>query len=115
MGDRTIYRTLSSKRTHLQNGTNRLTYLQMVPWKKWIGHTHPMWLWGYSLFKILSLGPVFYRTKWLRWWPHKQSPTFPSQCWIDKELNKKGEAQYITEGRSARAGRAHHLCIHSFN
>jgi hypothetical protein len=40
-------------------------HLQMVPRKRWISNTHPMWLWGYSLFKMPSLGPVFYRTKWL--------------------------------------------------
>jgi hypothetical protein len=37
-----------------------------------------------------------------------------SRCKIDKGLNKKGEAQQIIEGRSARAGRAHPLCMHSF-
>jgi hypothetical protein len=51
--------------------------------------THHMWLWGYSLYKILSPGPVFYGTKWLLWRPPKQSSTFNSKCRIDKGLTKK--------------------------
>jgi hypothetical protein len=113
MGGRTIYRTMSPKRTPFEPGTNRWPHLWTVPRKRWISHTHPMWLWGYNLFKISSLGPVFYGTKWLLWGPHKLSSTFHSKCTIDKGLNTKGEAQQIIEGRSARAGRAHPL-MHSF-
>jgi hypothetical protein len=89
MGGRTIYRTLSCKRTPFQTGTDRWPHLWMVPAKRRISHTHPMWFWGYSLFKISSPGPVLYGTKWLLWRPHKQSPTFHSKCRIDKVLRKK--------------------------
>jgi hypothetical protein len=51
MGGRTIYRTLSPKRTPFQTRIDR-----------WLSHTHPMWLWRYSLFKISSPGPVFCAT-----------------------------------------------------
>jgi hypothetical protein len=45
--------------------------LWKVPRRGWISHTYPMWLWGHSLFKILSPEPVLYGTKWLLWCPHK--------------------------------------------
>jgi hypothetical protein len=92
MGGRTIYTTLSPKRTPFQTGTDRWPHLRKVPAKRRISHTHPMWLWSHSLFEISSLGPLFYGTKLLLWRPHKQSPTFHSKCRIDKGLNKKGEA-----------------------
>jgi hypothetical protein len=53
--------------------------------------THPMWLWGHSLYKISSPGPVLYGTKWLLWHPLKQSPTFHSKYRINKGLIKKGK------------------------
>jgi hypothetical protein len=55
-------------------------------------HTRSMWLWGHSLFKITSPGPVYQGTKWLLWRPHIQSPKFHSKCVINKGLIK-GEAQ----------------------
>jgi hypothetical protein len=114
MGGRTIYRTLSPKRTPFQTGIDRWPHLWMVPGKRWISHMHPMWLWGHRLFKILSPGPVFYGTKWLLWCPHKQSPTFHSKCKIDKGLIRKGST--IDHWRSQCKGQiimAHSLCIHS--
>jgi hypothetical protein len=62
-----------------------------VPRRRWINHTNPMWLWGYSLFMILSPGPFSYGTKWLLWRLHKQSPTFHPKCRIGKGLTKKGK------------------------
>jgi hypothetical protein len=59
LGGRTIYSTLSAKRTPFQTGTNMWPHLWMVLRKRWISHIHPMWLCGHSLFKILSLWPVF--------------------------------------------------------
>jgi hypothetical protein len=49
---------------------------EMVPLRtvrriRWISHAYPMRLWGYSLYKISSHGPVLYGTKWLLWRPHK--------------------------------------------
>jgi hypothetical protein len=44
--------------------------LGKVPTRRWISHTYTMWLWGHSLFKISSPGPVFYGTKWLLWRLH---------------------------------------------
>jgi hypothetical protein len=81
---------LSPKRAPFQTRIDRWPYLRKVPRKRWISHTHPMWLWGHSLFKILSPGPVFYGTKRLLWGPHKQSPSFHSKCMIDKGLIKRG-------------------------
>jgi hypothetical protein len=91
MGGRTIYRTLSPKRTPFQTGIDRWPHLWMMPGNRWICHRHPMWLWGHSLFKILSPGPVFYETKWLLWRPYKPSPTFHLKCRIDTGLIKKGK------------------------
>jgi hypothetical protein len=42
MGGRTIYRLLSPKRTPSQTGTDRGPYLQKVPRKRRISHTHPV-------------------------------------------------------------------------
>jgi hypothetical protein len=36
-----------------------------VPRKGWISHTRPMWLWGYSLLKILSPRPLLYGARWI--------------------------------------------------
>jgi hypothetical protein len=80
MGGRTIYRTLSPKRTPFQTGIDRWPHLWKVPRRRIISHTYPMWLWGHSLPKISSAGPVVYETKWLLWCPHKQSSTFHSKC-----------------------------------
>jgi hypothetical protein len=110
MGGRAIYRTL------FQIGINRWFHLWMVPGKRWISHTHPMWLWGHSLFKISLRGPVLYGTKWLLWRPHKRSPICHSKCRIDKGLIKTGST--IDHWRSQCKGwiiMAHPLCIHSFN
>jgi hypothetical protein len=71
MDSRTIHRTLSSKRTPFQTGTDRRPHLWKVPRKRWISHTYSMWLWGHSLFKISSPGSVSYESKWLLWRPHK--------------------------------------------
>jgi hypothetical protein len=64
--------------------------------------TH-MWLWGQSLFKIASPGPVLCGIKWLLWRPHKESPTFHSKCWINKGLIKRGST--INHWRSQCKGR----------
>jgi hypothetical protein len=53
-------------------------------------HIYPMWLWGHSLFKISSSGPVLHGVKWLLWRPHIQSPTLHSRCGINKGLIKGG-------------------------
>jgi hypothetical protein len=90
MGGRTTYRTMSPKRTHLQFGIDWWSHLWKVPRRRWISHTHPVWLWGCSPCKISSPGPVLHRTKWLLWRPHRQSPTIHSRCWINKGLIKGG-------------------------
>jgi hypothetical protein len=80
-----------------------------------INHTHPLWLWGHGLFKILSPGSVFYGTKWLLSCPHKLSPTFHSKCGIDRGLIIKGKhnssLKVAVEGPDYYG---HPLCIHSF-
>jgi hypothetical protein len=88
MNRRTIYRTLSSKRTPFQIGANRLSHLWKVSKGRWLSHTHPMWLWGYSSFKILSPEPVLHGSKWLGWCPHKSSPTFHLKCGFNIGLIK---------------------------
>jgi hypothetical protein len=45
--------------------------------------------------------------------PHKQSPTFHSKCRINKGLIK-GKAQWIIEGRGARAKLLWPTLTHSF-
>jgi hypothetical protein len=65
MGGRTTYRTLSPKRAPFQIGIDWWSHLWKVPRKRWISHTYPMWLWGHSLFKISSPGPLLHGTKWL--------------------------------------------------
>jgi hypothetical protein len=52
MGGRTIYGTLSPKRTPVETGIDEWPHLWSAPGKRWISHTCPMWLWGHSLFKI---------------------------------------------------------------
>jgi hypothetical protein len=42
-----------------QTRTDRWSNLWKVPTRKRISHTYPMWLWGHSLLKISSPGPVF--------------------------------------------------------
>jgi hypothetical protein len=91
MESRTIYRTLSSKGTPCQSGIDGWSHLWKVP-TRWISHTCPVWLWGYSSFEISSPGPILHGTKWLLWHSHKQSPTFYSKCRINKGLIK-GEAK----------------------
>jgi hypothetical protein len=86
------------------HGIDRWPHLWKVPRWRWISHTHPIWLWGHSLFKISSPGPVLYGTNRLLWRPHKQSPTFHSKCRINKGLIKMGST--IDHWRSR--------CIHSF-
>jgi hypothetical protein len=92
MGGRTLYRTLSPKRAPFKIGTDWRSHLQKVPRRRQISHTYPMWLWGCSLFKILSPGPVLHGTKWLPWCPHLQSPTLHWRCGINTGLIKR-EAQ----------------------
>jgi hypothetical protein len=64
MDGRTIYRTLSPKETLFQTGSDRRPHLWMMPRRRWISHTYPMWLWGHSLFKISSPGSVLYGTNY---------------------------------------------------
>jgi hypothetical protein len=68
---RITYWTLPPKRTPFQARIDRWSNLWKVPTRRRISHTFPMWLWGHSLFKISSPGPVLYGTKWLLWRPHK--------------------------------------------
>jgi hypothetical protein len=94
----------------------RWPYLRKVPRKRLISHTYPMRLWGHSLFKISSPGPVFYGTKLLLRRPHKYNPTFHSKCRTDKGLTKRGSTTDL-EGRCARAGLlwfTPYAFIHSF-
>jgi hypothetical protein len=65
----TIYRTLTTKRAPFQIGTDGRSHLWKVTRGRWISHTHPMWLWGYSSFMILSSGSVLHGIKWLLWCP----------------------------------------------
>jgi hypothetical protein len=89
MGSWTLYRTLSSKRTPFQTGTDGRSHLWKVLRGKWISLTRPTWLWGYSSFTTSSPGPVLHGTKWLLWRPYKQSSTFHSKCGINRVLIKK--------------------------
>jgi hypothetical protein len=57
---------------------------------KFTEKVHPVWLWGHSLFKISSAGPVFYGNKWLLWHPHRQGPTLHLRCRNNKGLIKRG-------------------------
>jgi hypothetical protein len=88
MCGRTTYRTLSPTRTPFQTGIGRWSHLWKVPRSKWFSHTYPMWLWGHSLIKISSPGPVLHRTKRLLWCPHKQSPTFHSSVGLIRRWSK---------------------------
>jgi hypothetical protein len=53
-----------------QTRIDRWPSLWKVPTRRWISRTYPMWLWGHSLFKISSPGPVLYGTKWILWRPN---------------------------------------------
>jgi hypothetical protein len=91
MGGRTTYRTLPPKRTHFQTAIGWWPHLRKVPRREGeISHTHPMWLWGNSLFKISSPWPVLHGTKWLLWRSHIQSLTLHSRYGINKGLIKRG-------------------------
>jgi hypothetical protein len=80
MGDRTTDGTLSPERTPFQNGINGQSHLQKVLRERRISHTYSMWLWGHSLFKISSPGPLFHGTRWLPRRPHKSDTTLHSKC-----------------------------------
>jgi hypothetical protein len=54
---------LSPKRTPFQSRIDRWPHLRKVPRRRWISHKYPVWLWGHSLFKISSPGPVLHGTK----------------------------------------------------
>jgi hypothetical protein len=69
---KTIYRTLLSKRTPFQIVIEGWSHLWKVPRGRWIRHRYPMWLWGYSSFKILSPATALHGTMWLLWCPHKK-------------------------------------------
>jgi hypothetical protein len=71
MGGRTIYRTVSPKRAPFQTAIDWWSHLRKVPRRRRISHKYAMWLWGHSLFKISSPGPVLHGTKWLLWRPHE--------------------------------------------
>jgi hypothetical protein len=71
MDGRTIYRTLSSEGTPFQTAIDRRPHVWKVPRGRWISHTRPVWLWGYSPFRISSSVPLLHGTKWLLWRPHK--------------------------------------------
>jgi hypothetical protein len=58
VGDRTTYIPLSPERTPFQTGNNQQSHLWKVPAKIWISVTDLMWVWGYSLLKISSLGTL---------------------------------------------------------
>jgi hypothetical protein len=64
VGDRTTYRTLSP-------GINRQFHFLMVPGKRWINLTCPMWLWGCRLCNILPHVTVLYITRCLSRCPFK--------------------------------------------
>jgi hypothetical protein len=115
---KTIYMPLPPKRTAFQIGIDKWPHLWMVPGNRWISHTHNMWLWGHSLFKISSPRPVFYGTKWLLWCPHKQRPTFHSKWRIDKGLIKMGKhnksLKVAVQGLDYYGPPLMHSFIHSF-
>jgi hypothetical protein len=98
-----IYWTLPPKRTPFQTRIDRWSNLWKVPRRRRISHTYPMWLWGHSLFKISSPGPVLYGTKWLLWRPHNWDPTFYPKCRINIGLIKRGST--IDHWRSRCRGR----------
>jgi hypothetical protein len=71
-------------------GNDWWSHLRKAPRRRRISHTHPVWLWGHSLFKISSPGPVLQEIKWLLWRPDIRSPTLHSRCGINKGLIKRG-------------------------
>jgi hypothetical protein len=117
LGGSTTYRTLSPKRTPFQIGIDWRSRVRKVPRRRWISHTHPVWLWGCSPCKISSSGPIFHGTKWLLWRPHIQSPTLHSRCGINKGLIKSGST--IDHWRSRCKGwilwRIPYTYIHTYN
>jgi hypothetical protein len=102
MGGRIIYRTRSPKRAPFQTGINWWSHLRKVPGRRRISHTHLMWLWGLTLLKISSPGPVLRGTKWLLWRPPVRSPTLHSTYGINTGLIKIGST--IDHGRSRCKG-----------
>jgi hypothetical protein len=64
-----VDRTLSPTKIRLQNGIDGQSHFLNVPRKRLISHTHPMWLWDYSLLKISPL----YGARWLPRRPCKVS------------------------------------------
>jgi hypothetical protein len=78
------------KRASFQIGVDWWSHLRKMPRRRWISHTHPVWLWGCSSCKISSPGPVLHWTKWLLWRPRIWSPTLHSSCGINKGLIKMG-------------------------
>jgi hypothetical protein len=93
----------------------RWPHLRKVPRRRRIGHAYPMWLWGHSLLKISSPGPVLHGTKWLLWRPHRQGPALHSKCRINKGLIERGST--IDRWRLWHKGRsimAHTSYPHSF-
>jgi hypothetical protein len=114
MGGRITYWTLPPKRTPFQTRIDRWPNLWKVPTRRRFSHTYPMWLWGHSLFKISAPGQVLCGTKWLLWCPHNWSPTFHSECRINKGLSYRGNT--IDHWRSWCRGQIlwpTPLCIHT--
>jgi hypothetical protein len=51
--------------------------------------THPVWMWGPSLFKISPPGSIFHGTKWLFRRPQVQNPALRSKCGIAEGITKE--------------------------
>jgi hypothetical protein len=110
MDSRTIYRTLC----HLQTGIDAWFHMRKVRRGRWISHTCPLWLWGYSPFTVSSPGPVFYGAGWLLWGPQKQDPAVHSKCGIDKGLIQRGSTVDQWWSRCRGRKRPAPLYIHTY-
>jgi hypothetical protein len=79
----------------------------------WNSRTYPMRMWGFSLFKILSLGSILYGTKWLFWRPHVQNPALHSKRGVAEGINLK-KGKHNIPLRSRCEGRGGLPLTHSF-
>jgi hypothetical protein len=99
MNSRTIYRTLSHKRKPFKLGLrDDPTSERCLEIDKSV--THDLCdCEAIAYLRFRHLGQFFMEPCY-----YYDCPTFHSKGRIDKGLNRKGEAQYIIEGCSARAG-----------
>lgn len=94
---RVTYRTLSPRRTPLQNRTDRKSYLQKMLVKRLSSHTH-------ILCECEAMtGPLLPGTRRLTWRLCKQNSALRPKCDTVGRIETKECAGYVTKGRGARA------------